>query len=126
MPGPTPSPDSFRSRGFTLLEVLLTVVLLTLGVIALSQGFSTGMLASTEVENVDLALNIAQAKMETVKDTAFAGIASSGPTADPNFSNFNVTVNVTGADPKTVGVTVAWNVQGGSTRVILTTLMANY
>ena len=119
---------SRRPQGFTLLEVIITVALLTLGVIALSQAFSTGMLASTDVENVDLALNIAQAKMEGLKNTAFASLASSGPTADPNFSNFNVTVSVTGVDPKQIDVTVAWNVQGAqaSTSVALTTLRANY
>ena len=84
------------------------------------------MLASTDVENVDLALNIAQAKMEELKNTSFAGLSSSGPTADPNFSNFNVTVSVTGTDPKQIDVTVSWNVQGGSPTVKLTSLRANY
>ena len=115
-----------HSQGFTLLEIILTILLLILGVIALSQAMSTGMLASTDAENVDLALNIAQTKMETIKNTAFSGIASNGPTADANFPNFSTTVTVTGTDPKQVDVTVAWNVQGGSTNVGLTTLVANY
>ena len=115
-----------RKSGFTLLEVLLTLVLLTVGVTFLSQAFSTGMLASTDVENVDLASNIAQAKMEELKNTSFAGLSSSGPTADANFSNFNVTVSVTGTDPKQIDVTVSWNVQGGSPSIKLTTLRANY
>ena len=121
-------PALIRSRnpGFTLLEILITVVLLTIGVIALSQAFSTTLLTSTDTENVDLGLNIAQAKMETLRNTAFASIASSGPTADSNFSNFNVTVTVTGTDPKQIDVTAAWNVKGGSTSVGLTTLKANY
>lgn len=114
------------SRGFTLLEVILTLVLLTIGVFALSQAMSTGMLASTDSGNVDLALNIAQAKMEEIKDTAFASIAASGPAADANFPNFTTTVTVTGTDPKQIDLTVAWNVQGGSTNVGLTTLIANY
>lgn len=59
--GQTRSPNH---KGFTLLEIIIATVLLTIGVIALSQAFSTGMLASTDTENVDLALNIAQAKME--------------------------------------------------------------
>ena len=121
-PGRTPS----RNSGFTLLEILLTLLLLTVGVTVLSQAFSTGMLASTDIENVDLALNIAQAKMEDLKNTSFASLASSGPTADANFSNFNVTVSVTGTDPKQIDVTVSWNTQGGSPTVKLTSLRANY
>lgn len=125
-------PASIRSPngafGFTLLEIILTVILLTVGVLALSQAFNIGMLASTDTENVDLALNIAQAKMEELRNTAFANLASNGPTADSNFSNFNVTVTVTGLDPKQIVVSVDWNVQGtaSSTNVQLTTLRANY
>ena len=122
----TPGRTRSRNSGFTLLEILLTLLLLAVGMTALSQAFSTGMLASTDIENVDLALNIAQAKMETLKNTSFASLASSGPTADATFSNFNVTVSVTGTDPKQIDVTVSWNVQGGSPTVKLTSLRANY
>lgn len=113
-------------KGFTLLEILLAVILLVGGVFALSQAMSRGMLASTDVENTALALNIAQAKMEEIKGTVFANITGSGPLPDPNFPNFNVTVTVTGTDPKQVGATVVWNAPGGSTYVALTTLVSNY
>ena len=122
----TRGPIRSRKSGFTLLEVLITLVLLTLGMMALSQAFSTGMRAATDVENVDLACNIAQSKMEELKNTSFASLASSGPTADANFPNFNVTTSVTGTDPKQIDVTVSWNVQGGSTNVALTALRTNY
>lgn len=114
-----------RSQGFTLLEILVTLIVLAIGGAALSEAFSTGVLSSTDVENVDLALNIAQAKLEEIRNTSFASIASSGPTADPNFSNFNVTAAVSGTDPKQVDVTVEWNVKGGSESVALTTLVSN-
>ena len=126
MPLSTRDKRESSRRGFTLLEILGALLLLAIGVAALSESFSTGILASSDAENVDLALNIAQAKMETLKNTSFASLASSGPTADANFSNFNVTVAVSGTDPKQIDVTVAWNVQGGSTSVALTTRRANY
>ena len=114
-------------RGFTLLEILITIIILTVGVIALTSAFSSGLLASTDVENVDLALNIGQAKKEEIKDTAFASLADSGPTVDANFSNFNVTVDVSeGDDPMQADVTVAWNAKGGQASITLTTLVANY
>ncbi len=122
MRGPTHSPRS----GFTLLEVLATVIFFTLAFVTLMQVFSAGMRAATDVESEDLALNIAQAKMEELRDASFAGLASSGPTADGNFPSYNVTVSVTGTDPKQIDVTVDWNVQGGSTNVVLSTLRANY
>ncbi len=116
-----------KNRGFTLLEVLIALIILTIGVTAIIWAFSAGMYATTDVENVDLALNIAQAKMEQIKNTPFANLQDSGPTADPNFANFNVSVNVAeGQNPMQVDVTVAWNVKGGSTNITLTTLVANY
>ena len=109
------------------MEVMIAVVILAGGTIAVCQAFSSGLLASADAENVDLALNIAQAKMEQIKNTSFASLADSGPAADPNFANFNVTVNVAeGQNPMAVDVTVAWNVSGGQTNVTLTTLAANY
>lgn len=64
--------------------------------------------------------------MEDLKNTAFASLADSGPTADSNFSRFNVTVNVSeGQDPMQVAVTVRWSVKGGQNSIILTTLVAN-
>ena len=119
-------PARIRSRnGFTLLEIIITIVILSVGLLVLSQAFSTGMLASTDAENVDLALNIAQAEMEEIRNTSFSGIGSSEPTSDPNFPNFTTTVTVTGTDPKEVNVSVAWNVQAGSTSISLTTFIAN-
>ena len=74
-----------------------------------------------------MALNIAQAKMEEVKDTAYDDLADSGPTADSNFSDFDVTVDVAeGDDPTQVDVTVEWGVKGGTASVVLTTLAADY
>lgn len=117
-----------RNRsGFTLLEVLIATVIFTIGVTAIIWAFNAGMFASADVENVDLALNIAQAKMEEVKNTPFANLADSGPTADANFPRFSTTVNVAeGQNPKQVDVTVNWDVKGGSTGFTLTTLIADY
>ena len=114
-------------KGVTLLEMMLAIVIVAGAVIALSQAMSSGLLASTDVENIGLALNIAQAKMETIKNTAFASLADSGSVSDANFPTFSVAVNVAeGQNPMQVDVTVAWDVQGGQTNVSLTTLIANY
>ena len=93
----------------------------------ISGAFNMGMFASTDVENVDLALNIAQAKMEQLKNTAFTSLVDSGPAADANFPRFSTTVNVAeGQNPKQIDVTVNWDVKGGSTGFTLTTLIADY
>lgn len=116
-----------RRKGFSLLEVLIALIIVTAGTLAIIQAFSAGLLASADVENVDLALNIAQAKMEQIKNTSFAGLADSAPIADLNFPDFTVALNVAeGQDPMRTDVTVAWNVKGGQANVTLTSLLTNY
>lgn len=116
-----------HKRGFTLLEALIAIIIFSTAVIAICWAFSTGIFSASGAEDVDLALNIAQAKLEQLRNTAFASLADSGPAADSNFSNFNVTVNVAeGQNPMQVDVTVTWNTKGGQANVNLTTLIANY
>lgn len=115
------------NHGFTLLEFMLALIIFSAGVIAIVQAFNAGFLSSEDVSNVDLALNIAQAKMEEIKNTNFSSLADSGPAPDTNFSNFNLTVNVAeGQNPMRVDVTVNWNVKGGQANVALTSLVTNY
>jgi prepilin-type N-terminal cleavage/methylation domain-containing protein len=116
-----------KNSGFTLIEILISLVLLSVGIISITQAFSVGISASGDSENVVTALNIAQKKMESIKNTVFANISSSAVTADPIFSGFNASVNAaTGQNPMQVDVTVSWRAKAGSSSITLTTLVANY
>ena len=113
-------------RGFTLLEVMLTLILFALAVIAILNAINSGMFGSGDVESIRAALNVAQTRLEAVRNTPFASIANSGPVPDANFPNLSV--SVTGidpnGDPKQVNVTVTWNVKGGPVSMTVTTLKA--
>ena len=116
-----------RHKGFTLLEVLIAAIILVVGTAGLVRALNLGLFSSRDIENVDLALNIAQAKMEEIRDTDFVSLSDSGPTADVNFSDFNVTVDVAeGTEPMQVDVTVEWDTKGGTADLTLTTLAINY
>jgi len=116
-----------KKEGFTLLEVLIATIIFTVSVVAILWALNSGIYATSDIENVDLALNIAQAKMEEIKNTAFGSLADSSPAADANFPRFSTTVNVAeGQNPMQVDVTVAWSVKGGQTSIALATLVANY
>ncbi len=118
-------------KGFTLLEIMITIVLLAIGIAAITEAFNAGLFTSTDAENVDLALNIAQANLETIKNQSFADIDTdaeiSSLISNLGFSDFTLSGNVAeGQDPMQVDVTVAWNVKGGTTGITLTTLVTNY
>ena len=116
-----------NKSGFTLLETLIAILLLSIGATALIWAFSAGLFASTDADNVDLALNVAQAKMEEIKNTSYSGIASAAKAAVPGVSGFQQSVNVTVVYTglKQVDVTVYWSPQGVETNISLSTYIAN-
>ncbi len=63
--------------------------------------------------------------MEQIVNTDPDSITASGPTADSAFSDYDVTVAVTGTNPKQVDVTVAWTPQGGQTSLTLVSQVAD-
>jgi len=118
-------------KGFTLLEVLIATVIFTIGVIAIIWALNSGIYATSDIENVDLALNIAQANMETIKNQNFADIDTdaeiSSIVSNLGFSGLTVSGDVAeGQNPMQVDVTVAWQVKGGQTSISLTTLITDY
>lgn len=116
-------------KGFTLLEILITIVVLVAGVVVLMQMFSIGMFADTDVENATIALNLAQEKMEEIRDAStYSGIdsfASARANLGGDFSDFDREVTVAG-DPKQVDVLVYWTVKGQDQSINLVTLFADY
>lgn len=120
-----------KKKGFTLLEILITIVILVVGVVVLLQMFSIGMFADTDVENAGLALNLAQEKMEQIKDAisykAIDDFASARGEEDlgDDFADFDREVTVSG-NPKQVNVIVYWTVKGQDQSINLVTLFADY
>ena len=123
----------FNKKGFTLLEVLITTFIFVFGILVLSRIFNEGARIYSDVENTDIAINIARAKMEEIKNTPFANLADSGPapassdSASP-FAMFDITIDVDEtAAPMPVDVQVSWTGKGGGVAsVSLETLIADY
>ena len=119
-------------KGFTLLEILITIVLLTAGLTSILRAMSMGMAAESSVagsENNAIAKYLAQEKLEEIKDaSSYANIDSFvAPKAalSGDYSNFERAVTVSG-DPKEVNVIVYWIVNSIEQSIDLVTLFANY
>jgi len=117
-------------RGFTLVEVIVTFAIITVGMAALLMAFSSALGISSAVEEQDTAVGIADATMEGLKSTAYASLQDFTKGSGELFSGLTgYTVNVTTtkpANPAQVNVTVSWPVKGGTANVTLTTLAADY
>lgn len=116
-------------KGFTLLEMLVAIVLLTTGIAVTLRMMSMAMFADANTENALIALYLAQEKMEEIKDaSSYAAIdsfASAQASLSGDYADFDREVTVSG-DPKQVNVIVYWDVKGAEQSLDLVTLFADY
>jgi len=118
-----------KSRGFTLLEVMLVLIILAAVFFPLLQMFSSGLLVSTEVKNSNTAVMLAQQKMEEIRDTAFASINNEPRTVISSYPAYSMEVKVSW--PQTnladVQVIVYWATgEGGGPNVSIETFISNF
>jgi len=117
-------------RGFTLLEVLITLVIITGAMTAILMAFSLVIAASRGVEEHETAVNIACAKMEELRGISYANLQSSTVDSREIFAalpGYTVTVTTTKPEnPAKVNVAVSWLAKGGMVSVALDTVKANY
>lgn len=109
-------------RGFTLIEILITLIILTGGVAIVVGVFSTGLLSSVDAENTTIAMNLAQRRMEEFKNLDFdTEIVDEARAAVTGFSGFEreVEVTETESDLKQVTVTAYWQYKGEDVSVSL-------
>ena len=121
--------DFSVKKGFTLLEMLVTIVLLTAGIVSLLRMMSIGMFAVTGTEKATTALYLAQEKMEEIKDaSSYSNIdsfASAKAALTGDYTDFQREVAVSG-DPKQVNVIVYWTTKGDEQTLNLVSLFADY
>ena len=117
-------------RGFTLLELMLALVLLAVGVLACVDLMHRAQAGSTDGENVLIASHLAQARLEELRNVAYASLADeakAGISSPSGYSRFSRQVAVTTpyTNLKQVVVTIYWTTAGGETSVSLRTYRSN-
>jgi type II secretion system protein I len=99
--------------GFTLIEILITLVIFSVGIMALAGLQVTAIKANAFSKRMTAAIAVAEAKLEQIKDTPYANVQSESPTqvvaAGMNFTRqVTVTANSPVPNTKTVQVMVTW------------------
>lgn len=98
--------------GFTIIEVLLTVFLIGVTV-AIYQVTSQALLVNLLNRHKEVALRIADQKMQNLRATDYASLPATGSFSDPLLSSLNngtgtVTVANVNAQTKRITVAVSW------------------
>jgi len=70
-------------EGFTLVEALVSVAILTLALVVFLSGLSTGVLSSNQSDRLSTAHELARSQMEYTKELAYQAAPSSYPTVTP-------------------------------------------
>ena len=121
-----------NNKGFTLMEVLVAMVILTVGLLG-TAALITGIISSNKLSNrISTATTCAQDKMEDIKRLGYSRMPTSDtPTTEPynSIANYSLYRRVTFTDVgnpaagmKTVTVTVFWDSDNSS--IELKTILA--
>lgn len=115
--------------GFTILEMVISAMLLAVGVVATLSVVTMAMKADANHQRSIVALSLAQGEMELIKNSsswdAIDAFASSRISLDGDLSGFDKEVVISG-DPKKVEVIISWNDRGLDQTVKLATLFSDY
>jgi type IV pilus assembly protein PilV len=125
---------SHGQGGFTLIEVLVTALILTIGLLG-TAGLTTGIIRGNFFsKNITSGTVIAQTQLEAVQNkgytnattTNFPATVATVSMGDVNFSrSTTITDNSPASNMKTVSVTVNWNEANNAARsVTLQTILA--
>jgi type IV pilus assembly protein PilV len=119
----------WSADGFTLIEIMITLVILSIGLMALSGLQVNAIKGNAFSKRLTTAVSIGQEKLEQIKNTSYANVQSESSTqinkANMNFTRqVLVTNNTNPANTKTVKVTVTWTQGSKSYTVPISTLLS--
>ena len=114
-------------RGFTLIEVLVALVVVTAGLTIIAQGFLSGGRASLSSQNDTLAAWLAESKLTDLEAGILSTQSSASGTFEPEHPDFSWSIapesTVTTGLFK-ISLTVKWKERERDREFVLTRLMA--
>lgn len=121
--------DKNSSKGFTLLEIIISLAVLVVGVISLVSMFGSGFSMAGISEQSSTAVFLAQERMEQLRNETYANIINEARSAT-GFAFFDREVVISypespDTDIKQVTVTVYWTVKSGEGKIELVSYFVN-
>ena len=115
-----------RRRGFTLLEVIVSLVVLTAGLVTIMEAFTVGLKASAAAERRTVATMLLQDKMEEIKKESQLAVGSDQGDFGDNFADYKWQADLSEtsiAGLLHVAVTVSWSEGRRTNELALVTLV---
>ena len=112
-------------KGFTLVEIMVAISILAIALLGLISVTVMIIKSNTFSKSMTTATTLADDKMEQLKKTSYASLASGTDTLESIYARtWTVTQNSPASGMKTVVVTVQWNWQGVARNVTVRSIMA--
>ncbi len=115
-----------RNHGFTLIEILIAIVILTIGLLALVSVTVMVIKGNSLNRGITTATTLAKDQLETLKNTNYNSVASSsGWLTVTGFSGYERSWQVTtSGNQKKIDMEVRWFWLGIEKKVILNTIIS--
>jgi len=117
-------PTKNLSKGFTLLEVLVAIVILSVGLLGLACLAGSIIGYNQFADQVTTATTLSQDKIEELKNTGYSSITSSSDTQSIYTRTWTIASVSPATNMKTIEVKVVWNLKGTAKEVVLKTIIA--
>lgn len=118
-----PHPGQARDAGFTLVEVMIALVVIAIGIMALSGVQTRSSRDVYSTGRTSRALALAQQHIETIRAGGYAAAVSDSGQSE--VFSWMARVDSAGVDLKSIDVTVTWPEQQQTRSVRLTTLLSS-
>jgi len=118
-----------QAKGFTLIEVLITMVLVVVGLVLLTQAVSAGLRAMSVSDRSSQALFLMQQKITEIENTPFSTLQSGTGDFSPDNPDYAWQIDVTTTDLENlrqVQLTVSWTQDNTTRSLSITKLIADH
>jgi type IV pilus assembly protein PilV len=118
--------DRHPAGGFTLVEMMVAILLLSVGLMGLAALSTTVTRGNIQSSTLTAASALAQERIERFRTESYGSIASGGDTRGVDGVTYTRNWTVTNDDPeaglKAIAVTVRWSTNGRAHATTLTTI----
>ena len=117
------------AKGFTLLEVIVSMVVVVVGLVLISQAFSIGLRAVQVSDKLTVAKFLAEQKVTELELQSFSALQSTNGDFGTDYPGFvwQEDVATTNLDNlRQVILTISWTEENSSRYLVITKLIANH